>query len=60
MTDEQIRNMLKLIDESEAECTAWEGDFLETVLYRQDPLGHLTVKQRTVALEMIEKYKEFL
>jgi len=58
MSDDEIREMLKVIDESEAECTTWECGFLETVLF--DWTGPLTVKQRSAALEMIERYKEHL
>jgi hypothetical protein len=58
LTDDQIREQLSAIDDSEAVCSAWEGDFLENVLFRFK--GPLTKSQRTVALRMIETYERFL
>lgn len=52
MTDSEILERLRVIDESDVDVTQWEAKFLNTVL-GQDVL---TFKQRSIALEMIEKY----
>lgn len=52
MTDSEIIARLKEIDEGDADVTAWEAEFLSTVLGQTTLSG----KQRAVAMNMIEKY----
>lgn len=52
MTDSEILERLKAIDEGDSDVTQWEAKFLNTVL-GQD---WLSARQRSIALEMIEKY----
>ena len=52
MTDQQIIEKLKEIDESAEGVSKWEAKFLNTVIVQKT----LSAKQREVALNMIEKY----
>lgn len=52
MNDTEILARLKDIDDGDTDVTEWEAKFLDTVL-GQD---WLSVRQRSIALEMIDKY----
>ena len=52
MTDSEILERLEAIDEGDSDVTQWEAKFLNTVLGQKT----LSPKQRSIALEMIEKY----
>lgn len=52
MSDSEIIDRLRDIDESDSEVTAWEAKFLDTVLGQTT----LSAKQRDVAMDMIKKY----
>ena len=55
MSDESIREQLREIDSNEEiECTSWEADFLDHVLFKYD--GPLSTKQKDVAQRIIQKY----
>ncbi len=57
MTDQEIRDRLRDIDDGDQDVTSWEADFIESVAYRQDDaLRPLTPAQRKSAEQMIEKY----
>lgn len=52
MSDSEIIDRLRDIDESDSEVTAWEAKFLDTVLGQTT----LSPKQRAIAMQLIEKY----
>lgn len=55
MTDEEIREQLQFIDDSDYDVESEEAKMLEYVLY-DAPTLPLIPKHRKIALEMIEKY----
>lgn len=57
-TDEEIIGYLIDLDESDADCTAWECDFLENVAYGRRKT--LTDKQREVSIQILRKYEDYL
>ena len=51
--DEELRCLLDDIDASEKEVTAWEANFIESILSQDRPL---TPKQKAVIEKMAEEY----
>ncbi len=56
MTNKEILDGLKEIDEGGFEVSLWEAKFLESILFNWD--GNLTEKQKKVAERMISKHLE--
>lgn len=54
LTDEQLREYLKEVDEGDEEVNAFEAGFIDTVVYKYS--GPLSPKRRTTAIQIIEKY----
>ena len=54
LTDEQLREYLKEVDEGDEEVNTFEAGFIDTVAYKYS--GPLSPKQRTTAIQIIEKY----
>lgn len=51
--DPLVSQILKALDEGEHEVTAWEANYLNSVMQQTYPL---TPKQRKVLAQMAEKY----
>lgn len=47
MTDDELRDALREIDEGDADVSEWEAEFIESVVYRYD--GPLSERQKAVA-----------
>jgi hypothetical protein len=54
MTDAELREKLREIDESDHDVTKWEAEFLQSVVYAYG--GSLSEKQRSAAIKIIGKY----
>lgn len=53
-TDEDLRAELKAIDESDSTLTNWEGQFVESILFRNALM--MTIKQRETVIKIVRKY----
>lgn len=55
MTDDEIRDRLRKLDESDKEVTSWEAGFIENVCFKYSTWT-LSEKQRSTAIDILEKY----
>ena len=54
LTDQDIRELLKELDESDHRVTRFEADYIENTVFKYP--GKLSPKQRETALKMLRKY----
>lgn len=54
MKDQELRNGLRELDESDHDVSSFEANFIETVLIRYH--GNLTQKQRDCGKSILERY----
>lgn len=56
-TDNELREELKALDDSDAEVTDWEAKFIQNIVYSYGgPLSTKERGQRDMAIAIIEKY----
>lgn len=53
-TDADLRAELKAIDNSDATLTNWEGQFVESILFKNALM--MTPKQRETVIKIVRKY----
>lgn len=54
LSDDEIRKLLKELDEEDIDVTRFEADFIESVCFKRK--GSLSEKQRDVARNILDKY----
>lgn len=53
-TDDELRAELNAIDDSDTDLTNWEGQFIESILFKKALM--LTPKQRETVIKIVRKY----
>ena len=53
LNDQELKDLLLELDESDHRVSEWEASFLDNVAFKA---GRMTPAQRKVAIDLLEKY----